>query len=79
MLTYSQNDPQLMSKLLALLQDKDTEHETVRLKFYNLKSCILSQVCVLMNMVAFYTFLNQTIDQHTHSPPPISWKLLNTN
>ena len=35
MLTYSQNDPQLMSKLLALLQDKDTEHETVRLKFYN--------------------------------------------
>ena len=29
MLTYSQNDPQLMSKLLALLQDKDTEHETV--------------------------------------------------
>ena len=28
MLTYSQNDPQLMSKLLAL-QEKDTEHETV--------------------------------------------------
>ena len=40
MLTYSQNDPQLMAKLLALLQDKDTENETVRLNlylFYNLK------------------------------------------
>ena len=33
MLTYSQNDPQLMAKLLALLQDKDTENETVRFVF----------------------------------------------
>ena len=29
MLTYSQNDPQLMSKLLGLLQDKDTQQEAM--------------------------------------------------
>lgn len=73
MLTYSQNDPQLMAKLLALLQDKDTENETVRFVFVlqfetlqkiilNFYTCILWHVCVFvtsssMHMVAFGTFL----------------------